>query len=240
MNTIISVLLLVMGGSLIGFFYPKTKRNIKEMELTQTTKISELKELLQDGDNKYVELKGRVSSERLIEAPYSKKQVAYYEYEIERVYEERDNNGGSSRKEERIEFKRSEQEVGILDDSSEESVLLEIYRKCKLDIPTTYNKFEPKGFNLILGNMSFGNDGRTIGYEIKEKSIEANKEIYAIGEVYKSGGKIFMRKPDEGKRPFIVSTKSEEQLIKSSKRTSIIQLVIGILSLIGGIIVFVI
>lgn len=240
MNIIISIVFILVGVMLIGYFYPKTKKRIGEITNTETTKISELKEMLSVETTKYVELKGKASNKNSIEAPYSKKQVAYYEYYVYRKYSVRNDDGTTRKERDLISSEKSEQDVSFMDNSCEEAVLLEMSKGCEIDIPVTYNKFESSGGSMEILGIRFGDNPDTIGHEIQEKAIEVNQDLYVIGEAYKEGEKIHIRKPQDNKKPFIVTTKSEEELIKYSKRTSIIQLVVGIVSIIGGIIVFVI
>lgn len=240
MNIIISIVFILVGVMLIGYFYPKTKKRIGEITNTETTKISELKEMLSVETTKYVELKGKASNKNSIEAPYSKKQVAYYEYYVYRKYKVRNDDGTTREEEDLVSSQKSEQDINFIDDSCEESVLLNVLKGCKIDIPVTYNKFESsRGSTEILG-IRFGDNPDTIGHKIEEKAIEVNQDLYVIGEAYKDGEKIHIRKPLDNKKPFIVTTKSEEELIKSLKKTSIIQLIASIVLIIAGIIVFVI
>ena len=159
---IILPIVLILGG-LFAIFYirPKTKGNVTEIKYLQTKTISELKETFnqmeQNGlGNEYrefVELKGNAISDRLIETPFSDRKVAYCESKLAQVTESResyrDTNGNVrtriQKHENTISNEKSSQEISMVDNSSNEQVVLEINGTgCKLDIPKTFDRFEPK------------------------------------------------------------------------------------------------
>ena len=135
----------------------------------------------------------------------------------------------------------------MIDDSTDEAVILEINGTgCKFDIPKTFDRFEPKG---NLGSYRYFNSfswnrlgAETLGFRMTEKTIDANQALYVIGEAFKVGNTIHIGKPQDNKKPFIVTTKSEEDMINKSKQNEwmalivgIVVIIIGILSLIKGI-----
>lgn len=235
----------LIGLVILGYFYPKTKNNIKEMTNMETKTISELKEIFgTDPDNKqreFVEIKGKANAENLLVAPYSKREVVYFECEVEREY--RDYESGET-KTEHMSTDKCENDIIINDSSSEEFVVVDITKKCKLDIPVTYNKYERQGMasDVLDSIISISglNKDNTLGYKIKERTIDANQDLYVIGEAYLDGEKIHIGKPIDAKKPFIVTTKSEEDFIRKSKRNSIIQLVVGIGLIIAGVVLAII
>ena len=72
-----------------------------------------------------------------------------------------------------------------------------------------------------------------------EKTIEANQYLYVIGEAFRVGNVIHIGKPMDNGKPFIVTTKSEEDLINSSKQKSLFMLIGGIVAIILGILLIV-
>ena len=67
-----------------------------------------------------------------------------------------------------------------------------------------------------------------------EETIEANQNLYVIGEAYKVGNEIHIGKPQDPKKPFIVTTKSEEEIINKSSQNSLFLLVGGIVAIVIG------
>jgi len=263
MEVLVSLLLII--GGLVAIFYirPKTKDNVMEMQYMQTKTIHELNDMFQQMDatglgndyREFVELKGTVVSDNLIETPFSNRKVAYCASELLQVTETqeqyRDSDGylrtRCGKQENRISNEQSSQDIAMTDDSTNESVVLEINGTgCKLDIPKTFDRFEPKG-NLgsyrYFNSFSWSRFGaETLGFRMTEETIDANQSLYVIGEAFKVGNKIHIGKPQDNKKPFIVTTKSEEDMINKSKQNELMALIggivvilIGIVSLIKGI-----
>lgn len=256
MNILIPILLI--GGGLVSIFYlrPKTKNNVTEIKFLKTKTISELEDMFSQMDanglgneyREFVELKGSIVSDNLIETPFSNRKVAYCESRLAQVIETteryRDSNGNmrtrTTKHENTISNEKSSQEISMLDNSSSNSVVVEINGTgCELDIPKTFDRFEPKGnlgryryFNSFSWNR-FGSE--TLGFKMTEETIEGNQNLYVIGEAFRVGDKIHIGKPQDTKKPFIVTTKSEEDLINKSNQNALIFLVGGIVAIIAGI-----
>lgn len=255
MNIIIALLLI--GGGLGAIFYirPKTQNNVTEIKYMQTKTISELKDMFKQMDlnglgndyREFVELKGTVVSDNLVDTPFSNRKVVYCESKLAQVTESReqyrDNNGNLqtrvTKHENTISNEKSSQEISMLDNSTNDSVVLEINATgCKLDIPKTFDRFEPKG---NLGNYRYFNSfswnrfgSETLGFKMTEETIESNQSLYVIGEAFKVGDKIHIGKPQDNKKPFIVTTKSEEDLINKSNQNALFLLIGGIISIVVG------
>lgn len=256
MNIIMALLLI--GGGLVAIFYikPKTQNNIMEIKYMQTKSIAELKEMFNQMDanglgndyREFVELKGTVLSDNLVETPFSNRKVAYCASKLLQVTQTkeqyRDSNGNYqtriTKHENAISEEKSSQEISMLDNSTNEPVILEINGTgCKLDVPKTFDRFEPKS-NLsgyrYFNSFSFGRfDAETLGFKMIEHTIEQNQNLYVIGEAFKVGDKIHIGKPQDNKKPFIVTTKSEEDLINSSNQNALFTLIGGIALIVIGI-----
>lgn len=255
----IIVPLILIGGGLVAIFYfrPKTQNDITEMKYMKTKTISELKEMFTQMDEnglandyrEFVELKGTIVSDNLVDTPFSNRKVAYCQSKLSQVTETteqyRDSNGNYrtrvSKHETEISGETSSQEILLKDSSTNEPVSVEINATgCKLEIPKTFDRFEPKN-NLnsyrYFNNFSWNRFGaETLGFKMTEETIEPNQNIYVIGEAFKVGDTIHIGKPMDNKKPFIVTTKSEEDLINSSNQKALTMLVGGIIAIIIGII----
>ena len=251
--------LILIGGGLVAIFYfrPKTKNDITEMKYMKTKTISELKEMFTQMDEnglandyrEFVELKGTIVSDNLVDTPFSNRKVAYCQSKLSQVTETteqyRDSNGNYrtrvSKHETEISGEKTSQEILLKDSSTNEPVSVEINATCcKLEIPKTFDRFEPKN-NLnsyrYFNNFSWNRFGaETLGFKMTEETIEPNQNIYVIGEAFKVGDTIHIGKPMDNKKPFIVTTKSEEDLINSSNQKALTMLVGGIIAIIIGII----
>lgn len=254
--------LLLIGGGLAAIFYlrPKMKNNVTEIKFMRTKTISELRDMFKQMDEnglgneyrEFVELKGTIQSNNLVETPFSNRKVAYCESKLAQVTEireqYRDGNGNIQtrvRKNENIiSDEKSSQEISIKDNSSNEAVILEINGTgCELDIPKTFDRFEPKG---NLGNYRYFNTfswnrfgAETLGFKMTEETIDENQNLYVIGEAFKVGDTLHIGKPQDSKKPFIVTTKSEEDLVNSSNKNANFALIGGIIAIVIGIIMLI-
>lgn len=172
--------LLLVGGGLVAIFYIRLKmqNNVTEIKYMQTKSISELNDMFGQMDanglgndyREFVELKGTIVSDNLVETPFSNRKVAYCDSQLVQVTETReqyrDSNGNMQTRigkhENTISNEKSSQEISIKDNSSNEPVVLEINATgCKLDIPKTFDRFEPKG---NLGNYRYFNSFNRRGF----------------------------------------------------------------------------
>ena len=249
--------LILIGGGLAAIFYfrPKTQNNITEIKYMQTKSIQDLKNMFSQMDEsgvgnqyrEFVELKGSIVSENLVQTPFSNKEVAYFESRVAQVVERKeeytDSDGNrkirTNRVENEISSDKSSQDISLKDGSSNDTVVLDINASgCNLDIPKTFDRFEPKNnvtnysyFNSFSLNR-YGAD--TLGFKMTEETIDANQRLYVIGEAYKSGNQIHIGKPQDSKKPFIVTTRTEEDIINSSTKKALYLLVGGIIAVLAG------
>lgn len=258
MNIVIGIALII--GGLIAIFYirPKIKSHTMEMKYMQTKKISELQDMFNQMDSsglgsdyrEYVELKGNVSEKEAVEAPFSGTKVAYCESKLSQVVETkeqyRDQNGNyrtrTGKQENTISNERTSQDICMSDGTGE--VVLEINANgCKLDIPTTFDRFEQKnnlGNYRYFRSFSWNRFGaETLGFRMFEKTIKLNQSLYVIGEAFRVGNTIHIGKPMDTKKPFIITTKSEEDMINTSESSAMFSLIGGILAIVVGIIVMI-
>lgn len=258
---IISLLLIIGGLVSIFYLYPKKKNQVMEMQFMRTKPIRELREMfdtmresgLEDSYTEFVELKGRIVTED-VRTPFSGREVAYFESsvstvsEVEKVeYDDKGNRRTTMVKEEHlISSEESSHTVGLRDESADEVVVLEINSSgCTLDIAKTWDRLDPNfSFADYATRRSYGsktNDirlGRFLGYRTTERTIEKNAQLYVLGEAFKSGDTIHIGNPKDPKRPFLVTTKSEENMVKETQSSSKILLFGGIGAVVVGILLF--
>jgi hypothetical protein len=252
--------LLIIGGAALSFFVPRKikARNI-EIKYMKTTPIRELKELLEDsakeglqGYRHYVEIKGNAGSDDPEKTPFSKRDVAYYQSYLYQVYEEehtyRDDKGRTHRqlvrREAQMNSQQSSNPITINDRQTGDKVYLDVNQSgLKLETLKTLDRFEPvnnmKKYDYFTG-LRYSNMGsRTLGFRMLENTIPLGQSLYLLGEAWLEGMKIKMGKPGEKDKPFIVSVRSEADIIQSNVRNARIALIIGILIALAGILVMV-
>ena len=69
---------------------------------------------------------------------------------------------------------------------------------------------------------------------MEEKTIEANQNLYVIGEAYKVGDKIHIGNPQDNKKPFIISTKTEDDIVNESNKHGKFLFIGGIIAIVAG------
>lgn len=85
------------------------------------------------------------------------------------------------------------------------------------------DRFEPversgsSGFLGTIGRLSGWNSDDTIGYQYTEWVLRPGTQLYVLGEVHDKIGPLVIAKPEQPGDPFIISTRSEDQLRKSSQ-----------------------
>jgi len=158
MYIVISLALIGGGLAALLYFRPKNQNNVTEIKFMQTKTIQELKEMFNQMEmnglgneyREFVELKGQIVTDNLVETPFSNRKVAYFESELSQVVEireqYRDSNGNLrtrvNKTQNTISQEQSSQVISILDSSSENPVEVEINGVgCKLDIPKTFDRF---------------------------------------------------------------------------------------------------
>lgn len=182
----------------------------------------------------FVELKGQAHAESPLTSELAKEQVIYYKSQIvhkyERLEEKRDSNGKVNRRwVSRSETVQDNEQWadgwGLKDDSG----FIEVdASKAKLDSEKLLSKHEQaepqqSGLNVNLGGLKLNIGGgtnssnyRSKGYEYTEYGIKVGTDLYVLGDANDRDGVLRVSKPTERSQPFIVSTKSEDELVSTA------------------------
>ena len=154
MQIIIPIVLIGFGLVAIFYLRTKTQNSTTEIKFMQTKKISELKDMFAQMDanglgndyREFVELKGNIVSDNLVETPFSNRKVAYCESELAQVTESREqyrvNNGN-------MQTRVNKQEKW-------QKVMFEASKQCERAkiptcfAPTTFEEILQKDFDKII------------------------------------------------------------------------------------------
>ncbi|MBR6100948.1 MAG: hypothetical protein IKP95_00805 [Ruminococcus sp.] len=259
---IIGIALVALGVYLCVFQRAKSANVALEIQAQPTKTYEEIKEALeamQDYDPNYrelVEFKGIASTNGNVVTPYSNTRVAFYvaeNYQVSENSEEyRDANGNK-----RIRTNRSEQKMGeevsnaellVKDPAGNEIVIETKGIENKLELDKSYDVLDRSNTGNPAPARSFGFGGvrangtghRIIGYKLIEKTFALNTALYVLGEAYMMSNRIYIGPPKNGKDPFIVTSKSEEQLLKSKKSSQTTSLVGGLGLALLGLVLFIV
>ena len=252
--------ILIIGGGILGFIVPRKMKNKNiEIKFLKTIPLGELKEILTgnaeaglEGYRHYSELKGKAGSDDPQKTPYSNKEVAYYSASLYQVYEEtetyRDTKGVTRRRVKKsqslISNQKSSNLITLKDPASGDKVYIDAAQSgLRLETHKTFNKFEPSNNARkysFLENLKFGALGsRTLGFKMVENTIQLGQSLYVLGEALLEGKKINILRPRDSKKPFIVSVRSEDDIVKSNNKNANIALVFAALLALAGILIMI-
>ncbi|GAB4130467.1 MAG: hypothetical protein OHK0045_07590 [Raineya sp.] len=263
--------ILLVGISVGLWFYRKSQLeksfNIRYQETANAKNIwdnyQDIVKVVGNGNySEIVEVKGIGITDNPLIGEYSEKPVLYYRTSLIHEYEvqekQRDSNGNTSwvtvRKSETIATNEQASPFYIDDNSGKkimvnmsgaEKVIHKIVDRFEKEFSQNYlnqNRNTSWGGQLInfINNINTGSS-RTIGYRFVEEAIPVNTRLYVYGEASDRDGELMIVKPKDAKQNFIVSVKSEEELIKDADSTArnsligvIILAVLGVASIIYG------
>ena len=263
---IIGILLVALGVYLAVFQRARSANVAIEIQAQPTKTFEEVKESLeamQEYNPNYrelVEVKGFASTNETVRTPYTNKQVAFYTAETvqisETTEEYKDSNGNrklrTTKHEDRMSSEESSAELILKDKAGNEIVIETNGVSNKLDLIKTHDHLEtanPYGntynndpfrrytrYNL----PSYGTGHRIIGYKQVEKTIPLGGALYVLGEAYMLANRIWIGPPKDKKQPFIVTTKSEEQMLKDTQSSQTTSTVGGIICAVLGLALFIV
>lgn len=259
MQLIIGALLIAFGVYMAFFQRKQHANHMLEIQAQETKTIPEVREALEDMapiDPNYremVEVKGIAQSDQPVTAPYSGEKVAFYIAKTVQVSETTetytDSNGNRRTRTRKHSDTMSEEESSaalLLKDQEGNEIVIETNGTSKkLDLQKSFDRFDN---NYVPYNnrpysryqnytiASRGNS-RILGYKKTEEVFRLNAPLYALGEAYMQDGRIYLGPPKAADMPFIVTSKSEEQLIKEKKSSKKIALFGGIAAIVVGIII---
>ncbi|MCS6796087.1 MAG: E3 ubiquitin ligase family protein [Raineya sp.] len=250
------------------WFHRKSQLNKSlNIKYQQTTTAKNIWENYEDivgtvGQGHYseiVEVKGIAKCDQPLLADHSRKPVVYYKASVIHEYEvqeqQRDSNGNvrwvTRRRSETIAS--NEQSVPFyIDDGSGKTIAVNPALAEK-HTTTSVDRFERElsqgylnqnrnshwGMQLInfLSNVNtYGS--RTLGYRLVEECIPVNVRLYVYGEANDRDGELTISKPRDENQNFIVSVKSEEELVQAAESSASLSLVGAIaLVIIGAILI---
>jgi len=250
------VLAIVLAAAAAGLFIASRVMAAKValMRLTETSKAAviqaEVKAVADEiGAGSYaklVEVKGLVRCDAPLAAEFSLTPCVYYETEVVREYEESYVESGGSGKggtgvrrgSERLSSSSRGCPFAIDDGSSGIAV---DPTGAEFHPETSVSRFEPGEGERTIGSyvlraVAAGGGGRrTIGYRFTERCVPVERQVYVLGEATDAGGSLHIGKVRGRGKRFIVSVKSEEELVRSARLGKIWLAVGAAVSLAGGI-----
>ncbi|WP_038030984.1 E3 ubiquitin ligase family protein [Thermonema rossianum] len=253
---IIGVILLAVGGFL-EYNRRRQLRRVLNIKYHQTSNIADIiatyKDISQSlGAGNYsqiVEVKGKAKAKSPLQSEFSKKAVVYCATTITREYEtkvqKQDQEGktywATERRSEVVSRQENKLPFLIEDGSGEIEVNPE---GAELHLIQSVDRFEREGegefFSYIAQNIGGSGNNKTLGFRYREWIIPVGAPLYVLGEAHDRDGYLRIGKPKDENESFIISTKTEEQLVKESEGSAKMSLagafVLGIIGI--GLIIY--
>ncbi|RPJ07523.1 MAG: E3 ubiquitin ligase, partial [Spirochaetaceae bacterium] len=205
--------------------------------------------------NQIAEIKGKSTCASPLVSELAKVSCAYYSMRVSREYEETywdtDSNGH------RVQKTRRGSDTVAQNTRFVPFYIEDATGKMRVNpdgatfvTEKAFSHFEPGevhgpslsfgGLTIALSNTLLGGAStRTLGYRYEEDVIPLEKNLYVMGEASDSQGELAIQKPSDKKNRFLISVKSEEELIRSSTSTMTGLLVGSLISGAAGITVIV-
>lgn len=242
-GSILIIVALGMGVHAAGMI--KRVIDIKHYKTSRVIDVVETYQQLSKDNTKYkggvVELVGTGFTNTPLVAEHSKQEVLFYRAQIIREYKEtvivreQDEDGNYTTRE---EIKHRSETVSdnsyltsfYLDDGSGASIKVEMKGATRHPI-RSMNSFKRQG-----GIFDNNHHSTTKGYRYIEDIIPNHVRLYILGQTYERHGELVVMHPAEDNNvEFIISTKSEEELIRDTNVSATLSIIGGVLLLLGGI-----
>jgi len=233
-------------------------KQLFQYQATETSTVESLNQVAQDMQNdigkgsfiQKAEVKGICTSDTPLTADFSGTSCVYYACRVIREYEERktvtDSEGHhheeTVRGSETVQSTERSVRFTIKDTTGVVHVVPDGAKFITERSFSRYEHSEPQGGRLNLGGMTINlgvfsplaHGRRTIGYRYEEESIPVGRSLYILGEANDKEGFINITKPTSNKDAFVISVKSEEELIRNSKNAVLaLAVAAGVSSLLG-------
>lgn len=237
---IIGIMLVVIGVVFV-FVYLGQKKKMEAISGVETSTAAGLTELCNGvsseiGKGSFEEIsevKGVIECDNPIQSEIAKESCVYYSATVTRKYEEEyyETNPQTKKRERKIRqgsdtVSSNSRSVpfNVRDDTG---VILVNPKEANIDGEKVVDRFEPEtsvrggsisfgGFTLNLSGGSSGSGRRTLGYQFNETILPLHRNVYVLGAASDSSGQLMIQKPKEKGKPFIISLKSEEELLKTA------------------------
>jgi hypothetical protein len=233
---------LIVGAVLVGVGFTLLKLKgrsadrLLEVRATKTSAAGDVVQLARDvaaeigpgGFAQLVEVKGTTSTSTPLTSELAEKPCVWYRMKVEERFEETyvdtDANGNRVRRTRTgSETVASNERTTPFDVSDGTGSIRVDLASAQIDGVKEIDRHEPvRDGAASLGAFRFSArnlDGRqVIGYHYTEHLIPVGAHVYVIGEATdRIEGTLAIRKPQESDEPFIVTTRSEEEVTKSLK-----------------------
>jgi hypothetical protein len=221
MEAVISVVMLLLGIIAIIFGVMARKKAALIMN-TPTSKIGDIKTA------GFYEIKGRIDCENPISLPNWDIDCVWYNFKVEEKEQYTDREGKRRTRWRTLDNRTESRTFKVTDRSGTISV---IPRGADLDGTTKdYSNVEAPGFLT-----SFLGGRQTLGQKVTANYIETGSAVYVLGQVTGSQNNLSFV---SGGEAFIISTRSEEEVLSGEETTYSLAIGGGLIALVASFMAF--
>jgi hypothetical protein len=238
---IIGIVLFIVGAFLVYNSFSQKKR-LEAISSVETSTAASLQEIWQGvateiGKGSFeqaAEVKGVIECDQPIESEIAKQRCVYYSMAVTRKWEEEYYERNSQTGKDERKTRQGSDTVASNTRSvpfkvrDETGTILVNPKDAKIDGERVVDRFEPQTaisggtisfgkFSFSLGGIGTGGGRQTLGYNFSETILPLNRRIFVLGAASDSSGELMIQKPRDKKDQFLISLKSEEELLTSSK-----------------------
>ena len=236
--------LMVLAGAGLYFGSQGQKKKLGEMKATETSTAAALadtagsiaKEIGPGSFNQIAEVKGTIECDAPLQSELSQTDCIHYSMKVTREYEETywetDDKGNRQQKTRRgaETVADNTRSVAFFVRDSTGRIAVDP-TGAALDTEKVFSEFKPgenHGPGFQFGRYSFNASAfaalaggrRTLGYRFEESATPVGRTVYVLGEAVDNDGRLRIRKPDKKGATFIISLKSEEQLVQGAQSSA--------------------
>ncbi len=256
MGIVIGIGLIALG---IGLVIARSVQSNKLLQIkgTETSLVKDLADLAAavaeemgaGSFNQITEVKGQAVCDNPLISELAKTGCVYYAMRVTREYEETywetDSNGHRVQRTRRGQemVAQNTRSIPFQADDGTGKILVRP-DGAQIIAEKAFSQFQPGearcttltfgGLSINLGGLNLGGR-RTLGYRYEEDLIPLGRDLYILGEAVDAGGELAVQKPGDKKSRFIISCKSEEELVRSTATAVTALLVSGLVAGLGGV-----
>jgi hypothetical protein len=241
---ILTIILILVGGGLV-YASRNVKKKLETMAGVETSQIADLqkrytevtKEIGSGSFEQVAEIKGVISCDQPLASEITRKPCAYYTMRVIREWEETYSEYNSQTQRHERKTRRGSEIMSqntqmipfwVRDQTAQ---ILVNPAGAEIEAVQVIDQFQPEGPQMqggtvTLGSLSFHfgmpkmmGDRQTLGYRFQESILPLEQNVYILGVASDSSGALSLQNPrDKGQR-FLISLKSEEELLASGQST---------------------
>ena len=257
--------LLIAGLILLVVVHQWQQGKLAVVTGTETTTASALNDLWNDYRSRgggpfqhQAELKGTTETDQPLVSEIAGQECVFYRMSVERQWEEDywETDSRTGRRERRTRtgsdtVASNERHVAFSLRDGTGAIPVDA-SGAEFDAVQVASQFQPGepggsmlsfgGFSVSVGNILLGGGRRTLGYRFQEWVVPVGHPVYVLGMVRDVNGALRVGRPNDREGRFLISTRSEEEIVRSGRTTltalkvgALVCFLVGVGLILGGV-----